>query len=995
MRRSIKRARSDGGIDARNAVSAAIITAMGLFFVVNAHAAPQTAPRVKPAAPGPQYAGAADHARLEIVLEAVKDREFDAARAVFGRFDDPVAESLAQWLYYSTDDRRVSIADADRFLDGHPEWPAVTRIQRRLEKRLTSTTPKDLVLALFQTREPVTGAGKLALARAQRKAGDEDAAILTARNAWVAHNMSSTDERALLRAFGADIRTKDHLARVDRLLWERQVTAARRVFNYLPKRDRRIAETRAAFLTQARRAPQLYEALPVEDRADSGVQLAAVRYYRRAREEPTAVAVARRGPTDPDVARNPDRWWSERNLLMRWALKEGRPQDAYAMAAGHALKPSTSFSEAEFNAGWIALRHLGDPERAETHFKALSATVTAPISVARGAYWSGRAAEAAGATARAMEYYRFAAQHVYTYYGQLAAEKLSGAEETTPFAADNAPTRDEREQFAARPLARALMMLSEIDAPRSFLVFAYHLDDRLQSPGEYKALAEITEGERAPHITVRAGKMAVRRGAAAPTVSYPLIGVPAMAAQFAPSEVILGLSRQESEFNPRAYSSAGARGVMQLMPATAQLTARKEGLVYSRSRLLDDPDYNMIVGSAHLSHLLKRYNGSYIMTFAAYNAGPHRVTQWVKAYGDPRATTVDPIDWVEQIPFSETRNYVQRVLENTQIYRARLTDRPIPGRLSSDLERGGERRRAGAVDGPARVAIDFDQPARIAAIAERFSLPEPAHTEPPEPVAVAALDVAAEAAEKAAKSKRRTRRRRGFEAPDWRSQVRRARRAVSRRRVKETQTEPAHADANGEPAPVSQDADAPQAPAPEAAPASEAPPTSKAPMPTADEIAAAPAGDTRAVRAAAETTGGALAARVAASAAPVSPAAKIAPAQNAAAAEFPGFNPASTAPAPSEPAAETFSKILEDIVNGVEPDQAAADQVVDAGASPDTSAAPRADETDLLAIANDAPVQDCETYRTYIARVDAEEAAAGDLNAGMLAELRSGGAVCR
>ena len=240
-------------------------------------------------------------------------------------------------------------------------------------------------------------------------------------------------------------------------------------------------------------------------------------------------------------------------------------------------------------------------------------------------------------------------------------------------------------------------MLTDVGDQRAFLVFGHQVDDQLQSAGEYRELAKLTRRLAAPHVGVRAGKAGVRRGVFAPDVLYPEVFVPESASRYVPAAVILGLSRQESEFNPRAYSHAGARGMMQLMPATAKITARKEGIVYRRSALLDDPYYNMRIGSAHLSHLLDDLDGAYPMVFAGYNAGKRRVTQWIEAYGDPRSSTVDPSDWIEQIPFSETRNYVQRVLENIQVYRSQMEGTPLAQGLIAELEKGGAMGRVGAL----------------------------------------------------------------------------------------------------------------------------------------------------------------------------------------------------------------------------------------------------------------------------------------------------------
>lgn len=677
------------------------------------------APRLKPPPPGPAFVERTDLARLLAVKEAVSHRDYSKARALAAEMRDPTARSLAEWYYFDAEDPLVSIEAADRFLDAHPEWPSIAKIQSHVEKRMAWTLAPSTVLAFFESRDPVTGEGKVQLARAQFATGRADAGELHVKDAWINNNFTLADEQRLLANYGGRLSAEDHAKRADRLLWAREVTTAKRTFSRLDSRERRRAEARAALLLGGADGPRLYNNLDDEDRADPGVMLAAVRYFRRAEEEPRAIAIVRTAPADAAILRNPERWWDEQNLLMRWALKNRQYSDAYTMAAHHGLAPGAAgFAEAEFNAGWIALRFLNDPVRAETHFAALTANVSAPISLSRGWYWLARAAEARGEAGIASSRYAKASEQIYTFYGQLAAEKIGGpalarAFETTPEA-----TPEEKARFGSRPGVAALRMLTDMRDDRAFLIFAYHIDDMLTSRGEFRELAGLAMRMNAPHVAVRAGKVAVRSGSFAPEIAYPDISVPSEATRFAPAEIILGLSRQESEFNPRAYSRAGARGLMQLVPSTAQATARKEGLRYSRSALLDDPHYNMTIGSAHLSHLISRFNGSWIMTFAGYNAGVNRVDQWVEAYGDPREPTVDPLDWIEQIPFEETRNYVERVLENSQIYRSRMTKGAIAGLLARDIERGGSANRVAAISAIGSPGAIPDIQPRIAALAD-------------------------------------------------------------------------------------------------------------------------------------------------------------------------------------------------------------------------------------------------------------------------------------
>ncbi len=673
-----------------------------LAFLAAQPAAATPSPRLKPAAPDPVYISMDDKQRLLTLAETLKKKQFSTAPSLLETITDPIARNLGQWMYLMAEDPLVDFNAADVFLDAHINWPMQRRIADHVEGRIPDTAPATDVLAFFDVRDPVSGEGKIQLARALYATGNQDGGDRQIRDAWINHNFKLAEEQRILSVHGGRLSKADHAARVDRLLWSRQVTNARRVFSRLSGKDRRMAEARAALLLSASSAPRLYNKLSTEEQLDSGLLHAAVRYYRRSGEESRAIALAALAPEDPAEIRDGARWWDERQLLMRWALKNGRFADAYTLAAGHRLTSGGDYAEAEFYAGWIALRFLNAPARAEVHFLALASDVSSPISVSRANYWLGRAAAANGARDRAREFYARAARHYYSYYGQLANEAL-GDSAQAKFSPVTDSSAVDRALFASRPSVAALRILTDLDLDYEFMVFAYHVDGELERPGEYIELAKLTDGEGAPHLTVRAGKVGIQRGAFAPQVAYPLVFVPEEAVRFVAPEVILGLSRQESEFNPRAYSRAGARGVMQLIPSTARLTARKEGLTYNRSALLDDPVYNMTIGSAHLSHLLERFDGSLVMTFAAYNAGAARVDRWINEYGDPRSSAVDPLDWVELIPFSETRNYVQRVLENVQVYRGRLNDRPIPGRLHADIERGGPSDRVAATKPPSIV----------------------------------------------------------------------------------------------------------------------------------------------------------------------------------------------------------------------------------------------------------------------------------------------------
>lgn len=646
-------------------------------------------PQLKPPAPVSPFIAAKDEALLKSVFGAIKRRSYDLANVQRSQLSDPIVRSIADWAFLRERSTIISTREIEAFLDSHHGWPNTSLIQEKAEKAFDDETPADEILAFFQNRDPRTGNGHLHLARAFLEKGNEDAARSQLKIAWIDYDWTRRQEQEILGRFGRLLTQADHWSKADRQLFNIHATSTLRLVPWLSPTKQKEARVRVAFLTLDRNAEALYKQLPQTSQLDSGVLHAATRYFRRTQREDQAIVYASLAPLDRGALRNPERWYTERKLLARWALKTGRFQDAYTLSAYSGLEGGGNFAEAEFTAGWVALRFLNDPERAKAHFAYLVSGVSAPISLARGEYWLARAWAASGDEEAAAQHYRVASAFPYTFYGQLAAEALGPGAVTASFPANLPDDEAARQVFEARPLVHAMRILSEIDEGWHYDRFARALDDQIQSRGEVAAYHDLVVGDRKMYLAVRAGKVARNNGAEVPAVVYPMVLVPQAAKVFTEEALILGLSRQESEFNPRAYSRARARGMMQLLDSTARITARKEHIPYSTGKLMSDPLYNLTLGAAHLNHLLERFQGSYIMVLAAYNAGPQRVDQWINTYGDPRDPSVDPIDWIELIPFSETRNYVMRVLENTQVYRARITGKPIAGRLTQDLVRGG------------------------------------------------------------------------------------------------------------------------------------------------------------------------------------------------------------------------------------------------------------------------------------------------------------------
>jgi soluble lytic murein transglycosylase len=386
----------------------------------------------------------------------------------------------------------------------------------------------------------------------------------------------------------------------------------------------------------------------------------------------------------PERLVQPRRWWRERAILARRALNDGHVSAAYRIASVHGLTEGVEYLEAEWLAGWITLRFLAEPSKARGHFAAVHGAARYPISRARGAYWAGRAAEAAGDVKDARRWYEKASTHPATYYGQLAHGRLpesrNGALPADPYVDPVA-----RAAFRHHPLVRAITLLVRAGLAKQIRPFIRRLDDLGPTPGWRALTAELAQRAGRPDLAVWTAKQAIKDGIGLTRAGYPVLDAAPVPGIEAP--LLHALIRQESAFDQRAVSHRGAAGLMQLMPRTARNVAKRISKPYRRDRLLDDKGYNLAIGQAYLRGLLAEFDGSYVLALAAYNAGPHRARRWLKKNGDPRSTEVNAVDWVEMIPFRETRNYVQRVMENLQVYRMRLGRVELAANPENDLRR--------------------------------------------------------------------------------------------------------------------------------------------------------------------------------------------------------------------------------------------------------------------------------------------------------------------
>ena len=615
-------------------------------------------------------------------LDGAKAGDWPAAEARAERAAGPLGADIIEWLRLR-EGNGVWTEFRD-FLSRNGDWPGLDALRRAAEVRMPLNLPPDEVVAFFGGAAPLTGVGALRLGDALRDTGRPAAAEAVIAAAWTDLSMTRSEQDAIAADWPATVAPLD-TARLDSLLWRGLTGEAEGMLPRVDADAEALARARIAVRRGEDGSTALIEALPAKAQSDPG--LAYERYLYRVRQgrwDEAADYMLRYSATAETLGR-PEMWMERRANLAREALQRGDVATAYGLAAGGHGTAGSDYADAEWMAGFIALTRMNDPARATGHFERFQGLVFTPISLGRAGYWLGLARAAAGDEAGATRAFLAASSQQTSFYGQLAAERL-GINFEARFAADTAAPDWRVQPFMSSSTVRAgyLFLLAGEDG-RAALFFRRAAEGR--PPETRAAIAQMAIDLGRPHIGVRIAKDAALGGIVLPAQYYPLHAI-ARQDWPVPTELAMAIARQESEMNPAAASEAGARGLMQLMPATASDVARARGIAHDPARLTRDPMYNARLGTAYLSEMLEYYHGSYVLAAAAYNAGPGRVDQWVKAFGDPRAGA-DPVVWIESIPYSETRNYVMRILEGMQVYRVRLRGTPMPVQIAADIRRAG------------------------------------------------------------------------------------------------------------------------------------------------------------------------------------------------------------------------------------------------------------------------------------------------------------------
>ena len=621
-----------------------------------------------------------DFEKAKETIQFIKDKKWNSALKSSARVKDREFRTLITWMHLKTTRNGASFNEYKKFIEQNEDYPRINRIRYLAEEKiyLRNNSPTS-VISWFEKYPPLGGLGKIKLAEAYLEQNQSDKVRELIKDGWITASIRKNDLGYYRAKFKKFIDSDDHIKRADYLAWERKYWDLKRMLKYLPKDQRALYNARQILMSNSYGVDNAISKVPQYLKEDPGLEFDRLRWRnRRGRLDGSLEILYRNSLKTEQQMVRPDKWWDQRESVVRSLIYKKRYKTAYKISSEHALSAGPSFAEAEWLSGWIALTFLNSPEYAINHFQNFYNNVGYPISLARGAYWLGASYEKLGETDLSNRFYSEAANFPMTYYGQLAFNKINPG--------GNFELKDQsffdkeyEKEFKKNKLIRHLILLKELNATQLGKDIFKHLAELNIDKGSEVLAADLATSLERYDFAIQISKKASYEKRFYNKYNYPIIATPKVInnKNMPKSEVILAIIRQESEFDKSANSWAGARGMMQLMKYTAKIVAKQAKLPYSISGLTRDPEYNIKLGSYYFNSLIEDYNGVYPFAIAAYNAGPNRVKTWRRVNGDPSKGQLSYINWIEQIRFEETRNYVQRVLENINVYKYILNKEPV------------------------------------------------------------------------------------------------------------------------------------------------------------------------------------------------------------------------------------------------------------------------------------------------------------------------------
>ena len=629
-----------------------------------------------------------DYELFELALDKADEYKWDRVLGISNNINNETAKETLNWLRYYNGANNLTFSDYKTYIEKNSNWPEIEKIKLKAETKITFRDNYDELINYFRNNPPETGWGQIYLGNALLNRGESEEGKKLIIDGYINGSFTRKEQSQIIKTFKNILNKDHHLRRINKLLWDGKYRTAARLVKYVDKNYQRLFEARIGLISFTGGVDNLIKLVPDELKNDPGLVYDRINWRIKKRKYDSAlVLLLDINKSSSSQLVRPDKFWSKKSFLIRRLIDRHEYETAYALAINHGLDESKDIAEAEWLAGWIALTFLDNPESAYLHFQEIWNVSSRPISKARAAYWMGNALEVLGNSSEAQNFYKKASFYSLTFYGQLAASKLSDKKLFEPMVVEYSDANN-TDYKKNRSIYLSISLLNEFERPKLVKKFIWDLADRKElvtSVNSVKTASDIGRND----FAVQAGKILYYNHTILDPLSFPQIERPEFGKIIFPEQSLIhSVTRQESQFDPKAGSYAGAKGLMQLMPYTAKRVSKGLKLKYAKDKLTENPKYNVILGSAYLDTLLSNYDGSYILSLAAYNAGESRVSRWIKKYGDPRKDDISSENWIELIPFKETRNYVQRVMENIQVYEFIENDlKPTEYSLFNNLNR--------------------------------------------------------------------------------------------------------------------------------------------------------------------------------------------------------------------------------------------------------------------------------------------------------------------
>ena len=627
-----------------------------------------------------KYYSKKDFNLADKAISEMKKGKWPTALKTSKKARDKSIYDFIQWRHLLTKGNQASYYEYKTFIDKNENYPRINRVRYLSEHKLSTDniSPKKII-SWYETSKPLSGFGKMILGESYILTGNNVKGINLLKEGWITAELTKSELRLYRKKFKKYLNAEDYIKRADYLAWNNKYWDLKRMLRYLPKEYELLYNARQLLMSKSYGVDNAISKVPTKFKNDAGLNFDRLKWRRKRGRVDSSVEILLSIKNSKDYLVRPDKWWVEREIISRSLIYKKKYELAYKISSNHAMTEGPEFAAAEWMSGWIALSFLNDPLLAKDHFENFYNNVGYPISVARGAYWLGRTYKKLGNEELSNKWFVEASKYLTTYYGQLAFMELD-PNGNFELSKDIEVKKEYRESFFKKEIVKIIFLLNELDEDKYTKHILRHLaNDNIESGSEVLA-AELATNINRFDFAIQVSKIASYEKRFHNKYNYPIISTPKYVngRKIPESAFILSIIRQESEFDLSANSHAGAKGLMQLMPYTAKLVAKQAKLPYSRSRLTTDPEYNINLGSHYIAGLILEYDGAYPFAVAAYNAGPKRVRYWKKINKDPQKGQTNYIDWIELIKFKETRNYVQRVLENYNVYRYILEQKPIP-----------------------------------------------------------------------------------------------------------------------------------------------------------------------------------------------------------------------------------------------------------------------------------------------------------------------------